>query len=98
MSLGDAVTYAGAALLIAAVIYVPRRISSRQRLRFGSFLFVIGWAGVILTLRLSHLPFLQSEVVAFTLMGAFALAIVVSALFLVTAFFDWLRKPRRNRR
>ena len=98
MTLGDALTYASVALLIAAVIYVPKRISTRQRLRFGIFLFVVGWLGILVTLRMSHQPFLQSEVVAFALMGTFSLATVVSALFLVTAFFDWLRAPRRKSR
>ena len=98
MTQNDALTYAGVALLIVAIIYVPRKISVRQRLRFGIFLFVVGWAGILVTLRMSHQPFLQSEVVAFALMGTFSLATVVSALFLVTAFFDWLRAPRRKGR
>lgn len=99
MSFEDLATYAGAALLVAAIIYVPKRVSARQRLRLGAVLFVVGWAGVLLTLVFDDFPMLQSDVVAYTLMGSFAAAIVVSILFLVTAFFDWfgMTRPRRQR-
>lgn len=100
MSFEDAATYAGAAILVAAVIYVPKKITAWKRLRLGSILFVVGWAGILLTLGLSDLHILQSEAVAFAEMGIFSLAIVVSLLFLVTAFFDWLgmTRPARQRR
>jgi len=99
MSFADAATYAGVAISVAALFYVRRKIAAQKRLRLGSILFVVGWAGILLTLRLSDLPFLQSEVVAFTVMGIFSLAIVVSLLFLVTAFSDWLglTRPARQR-
>ena len=97
MSLEDVATYLAAALLIAAVFYIPKKISARQRLRVGLALFVGGWAGVFATLGLAYL-ILQSEL-AYALMGLSCLAILLSLLFLVTALFDWmgLTRPRRQR-
>ena len=99
MSFYDVAQYACLALVIAAVLYFPRKIGARQRLRVGSILFVVGWAGILAGLRFSYLPVLQSEAVAYAWTGLFALAIVVATIFLVTAFFDWLglTRPRRHR-
>ena len=100
MSLNDAVVYGCAALLLAAMFYLPRKVRGRQRLRLGGVLFVVGWAGIIMALRRSHLPVFQSERLAYAWMGLSAAAVVVAILFLVTATFDWLgpTRPRHQRR
>jgi hypothetical protein len=100
MSLSDGVVYACTAVLTAAMFYVPWKISGRQRLRLGALLFVIGCAGILLALRLSHLPAFESEVVAYAWMGSCGAAVAVSIVFLVTAGADWLglTRPRHQRR
>jgi hypothetical protein len=100
MSLSDAAVYASVATLVAATFYVRRRISGRKRLWLGVVLLVIGWAGILLGLRLSDLPIFQSEVFAYAWMGLFAAAVVLAILFIVTASFDWLglTRPHHQRR
>lgn len=100
MNIEDTATYVCAALLIAAGIYVSKKVTTRQRLRLGSILFVAGWVGTLLAVNLPDAAFLNSEVVAFAVVGTSSAAIVVSLLFLVTAFFDWLgmTRPARQRR
>jgi NADH:ubiquinone oxidoreductase subunit H len=100
MSLYDAAVYLWVALLVAALLYVRRKVSGRQRLRLGVVLFVVGSAGILLALRLSHLPLFQSEVVAYAWIGLCAAAVVAGILFLVTATVDWLgvTRPRHERR
>jgi hypothetical protein len=85
MSLYDAAVYACVAVLAAALFYVPRKVSGRQRLRLGALLFAVGLAGILLALSLSHLPVFQSVIFAYTWMGLFAAAIVIAILFLDTA-------------
>ena len=100
MSLYDAGLYLATAMLIAGVIFVPRWISARRRLRLGLVLFVGAWAGILAALRFDDLTILQSEAVAYAWMSLCGVALVVGLLFLVTAFFDWLglTRPRRQRR
>jgi Na+/H+ antiporter NhaD/arsenite permease-like protein len=100
MTLSDGGLYLAAAILIAGVIFVSRRISARRRLRMGVVLFVAAWAGILAAVRFDDLPVLQSEAVAYGWMALCGVAMVVGLLFLVTAFFDWLglTRPRRQRR
>ena len=100
MSFYDAGLYLATAILIAAIIFVPRWISARRRLNVGLVLFIAGWAGIFAALRFDDLPVLQSEAVAFGWMAFCGLASTVGVLFLVTAFFDWLgltRPPHQRR-
>jgi uncharacterized membrane protein YedE/YeeE len=100
VSFYDASIYFAAALLVASLFYIPRKIRARKRFRVGLVLFVTGWAGLLGALGFSDLPLFQSEVIAYAWVGIFSSAVVIAILFLVTAFRDWwgFNRPRRLRK
>lgn len=99
MSLYDVAVWGCAALMVVAVFVVPRLISARRRLFVGALLFVAGWLGIFLGLRLQDAPLLQSQLLSYAWAGLCALALVVALLFLLTGFFDWWgpTRPQRQR-
>lgn len=100
MSSSDIFEIVGVVVLIGLVFYLPRRFSLRQRAIAGVALFVVGWGGIILGLRLGDRAILQSEVVAYGWMGSFATCTVLATICLVSAAHGWLRSVwlRRRRR
>ena len=98
MTLYDAVLYASVALLVAAIIFIPRQVALRRRAFIGVSLFVIGWAGLVGGLALSDRPFLQSETVALVWVGGFAFLLVLAAVMLVTAAIEGWRRKRGARK
>lgn len=100
MSSSDILEVIGVVVLIALIFYLPRRFSLKQRTIAGLALFLVGWGGILLGLRLGNQPFLQNEVVAYAWMGSFAACTVLATICLVSAAHEWLRSvwPRRRRR
>ena len=87
----------GAALVIAAILLLPRWFSFRQRAIAGIGLFPLGWAGIFGGLALDHRQFMQSEAVAYMWIGISSLLIVLAITLLVPLFFEWRRKRRKSR-
>jgi hypothetical protein len=85
------------AVLIAALLGLPRWFSFRNRAIAGAVLFPLGWAGMIGGVALGDRPFMQSEILVWAWMGASAVAIVLSVVLLVPVFFEWCRKRRKPR-
>ena len=100
MSSSDIFEVVGVVVLIGVIFYLPKRYSLKQRAIAGVALFVVGWGGILLGLRLRNRPFLQNEVVAYGWMGSFATCTVLATICLVSAAHGWLRSiwPRRRRR
>jgi hypothetical protein len=99
-TVNDVIEAIGVVVLIALILYLPRRFSLKQRTIAGGALFVASWGGILLGLRLGDRPFLQSEVVAYSWMGIFAACAVLATICLVSAALGLLRSvwPRRRRR
>lgn len=94
----DEAVYAAVAVLLVAIFLVPKWVSLRHRAIVGAALFIIGWVGVFGGLALSDQPFLQSETIAVAWMSVFALLLVGSVVFLVSAAVDCLRLKRGSRK
>jgi hypothetical protein len=100
MSSSDIFEAIGVVVVIALILYLPRRFSLKQRALAGLALSIVGWGGVFLGLSLGNRPFLQNEAVAYAWMGSFAACTVLGIICLVSATLEWLRsvRPRRRRR
>ena len=98
MTAYDLAVYAAVALLIAAILLVPRVVSFRRRLVVGTLFFIAGWAGIFGGLAMGDQPFLKSEIAALLWMGCSSLLLVASVVFLVTAAVDWIRLKRGSRK
>lgn len=97
MSNSDIFEAIGVAALIALILYLPRRLSLRQRAIGGAVLFIVGWGGILLGLKLGDRPFMQNEIVAYGWMGSFATCTVLATICLASAVLDWLRFVWTNR-
>ena len=98
MAWNEAAEWAGAAILIAAVLLLPKWFSYRQRAVAGAALLVLGWTGIFVGFALGDRLFMQSEAVAYTWVGVSGLAITLAITLLVPVFFEWRRKRRAPRR
>lgn len=98
MTLYDAAVYAAVALVIAAVLFLPKRVGLSRRFQAGGVLFIIGWAGILGGLAFGDKPFLQSEAVALAWMGGFAFLLVLSIVLLVPAAMEAIRLKRGSRK
>ena len=98
MTLYDAAIYISVALIIAAIVVIPRRFSLRQRIDDGSVLFIIALAVTFGGIALSDKLFLQSEAVALIWMGGSAFLLVLSIVLLVPAAIEVVRLKRGTRK
>ena len=61
MSSSDILEFIGVVVLIALIFYLPRRFSLKQRAIAGLALFLVGWGGILLGLRLGSQPFYRTR-------------------------------------
>jgi hypothetical protein len=87
--------WVGVAIVIAALILLPRFFSFRLRAIAGILLFAVGWAGIFVGVSLDEPPLMRSEAIAYTWVGLSTLAICLAIVLLVPLFFEWRRNRRR---
>lgn len=97
MDINEGAIWAIGALMIGALLLLPKWFSFRQRAYAGVVSSVVGWTGAVLGVELGDQPFLQSEMTALVWVGLSGFAIGLGIILLVPVAFESWRKVRGSK-